>query len=239
MVEVSSEYPNKSNRNAFNHSCPPCCFSYFYFNEPKWRQFFRTSIRSASISYFNSMIYPVCQNRKGFTLIELLMVIAIIGILASIIIVNLSGGKNRAEDASIISSAESIMKAAQNDIISSPQDAGMWSIGWLTNVSDCSTKISSNIPNYSQLVATCQSIIDATGSASLAGYPNYKMLITPPPNGTNGGLSIMVVLPYAQRFYCIGSNGGSSKMTLLDSTGCGTSLSWHCPGCANDPSGGF
>lgn len=50
--------------------------------------------------------------RQGFTLIELLIVIAIIGILASIVLVSLSSGREKAKIAGFKSQANSLQAAA-------------------------------------------------------------------------------------------------------------------------------
>ncbi|MBU3964474.1 type II secretion system GspH family protein [Patescibacteria group bacterium] len=61
------------------------------------------------------------KKRKGFTIVELLIVVAIIGILATIVIVSLKEASDRARNTKIITSVTQIRKIAEDMYI---QEAG-------------------------------------------------------------------------------------------------------------------
>lgn len=53
------------------------------------------------------------RNKKGFTLIELLIVIAIIGILSSVVLVSNKGAKNKGADAAVKTGLQQIISQAE------------------------------------------------------------------------------------------------------------------------------
>ncbi len=59
------------------------------------------------------MQYFCKKKNKGFTLIELLVVIAIIGILSTIVIVNVNSARAKAKDTAIKGSLDSLRSAAE------------------------------------------------------------------------------------------------------------------------------
>jgi len=57
------------------------------------------------------MLTKFIKNKNGFTLVELMLVVGIMGILAGVLIPQLTGLQNRAKDTGIISAAGSIRTA--------------------------------------------------------------------------------------------------------------------------------
>lgn len=172
---------------------------------------------------------------RGFTLIELLISIAIIGILSSLIFVGLNNSKNKANDASIMASAESIMKSAQV-ATAGTGNYSAWRLpvaasSWIRTANECDVYLAA-FPNPTNIIATCKDIIKKAGTTSNPNDSTGKRIAI---GGTvDNRLSIMVVLPYSQSTYCIGSDGKTSKTSGLNGSGCGGgAASWTCPGCWN------
>jgi prepilin-type N-terminal cleavage/methylation domain-containing protein len=84
----------------------------------------------------------------GFTLIELLVVIAILSVLATIVIINVTGVKNNA-NAAACSSDQQVLQTASDDYYDANNDV-------------YATSISNLVPNY---IHTAPNDIDKSGQA--------------------------------------------------------------------------
>jgi prepilin-type N-terminal cleavage/methylation domain-containing protein len=118
----------------------------------------------------NIYIINNMENKKAFTLIELLIVIAIIGILASVILVSMSIIRNRAKDNSFKTTA----KSAQNGLVSCC--IGMSTlISYVTNTTG--DVICSSGGKYPDSKSMESIIVESGGQCDSNG--NFKVTIKP------------------------------------------------------------
>lgn len=174
------------------------------------------------------------STRQAFTLIELLIVIAIIGILSSVILVSMGNARGKAKDASIISSANSLMKAAQVSSLSTGNyfawggsngtSASSWSLN-TSEINGCDSQFLST-PDVASAQAACRNILKTQGEDTSFSAKNIWVGSWYPAMGPR--LTIMVWLPSVNKYYCIGSSGGSAVVV---------NDGWFSPnsGCVGDP----
>jgi len=87
------------------------------------------------------------MNKKGFTLIEMLVVLAIIGVLSSVVIVSLTDKRSAARDAQRVSTAQSIilaLKLEQNEDLTFPAFNDLLTVSTSTISADAPEIVISN-----------------------------------------------------------------------------------------------
>jgi prepilin-type N-terminal cleavage/methylation domain-containing protein len=139
--------------------------------------------------------------KKAFTLIELLIVIAIIGILAGIVLISLTGALKKGKDSRIQADLQQVRNIAGMIMSDTGSYDGLCSGG------DLNTR-----GTYGSQLGSLRSDILAQGSAGIACYAS----------GTEYCVSAQLVA--TSGVFCIDSNGNS----LVTSTACNTTSFTPC-----------
>jgi prepilin-type N-terminal cleavage/methylation domain-containing protein len=159
-------------------------------------------------------------SERGFTLIELMMVLAIIGMLASIILATLNYNRFRARDAAIMTSTLQFAKLYEFNVLDHSSYAQLMS-GWDGTSANCADSFASS-QHVTKARELCSYIVAQQGE--LGGNRFYTGVA---PAFTNTQFfSVMAWLPGAQRYFCVGSSGRTSFTTA------GV---WNAAGCYNNP----
>jgi prepilin-type N-terminal cleavage/methylation domain-containing protein len=127
--------------------------------------------------------------KKAFTLIELLIVIAIIGILAGIVLVSLTGALKKGKDSRIQADLQQVRNIAGMIM----NDEG----GYDTLCASDNT-LNDDHPTYGSQLRTIESDITTQGSS-----------VTCYASGTDYCVSAKLVSPKTPTYFCIDSNGNA------------------------------
>lgn len=136
------------------------------------------------------------RGNKGFTLIELLIVIAIIGILASIILVSLNSARGSSKDTRIVSDIRQLRTQIETDSVNNAYDPSFTAANTLTT--------GGNYDELTQDISNQGGVFNVVTNAT-APFTSYALYgkLTNPPTTT---------------YFCM-DNTGAINTTATDNTG--------------------
>ena len=161
------------------------------------------------------------KRTKGFTLIELLIVIAIIGVLSSIVITSLNSARSRAKDVSIKTTVLEFRKLMELEYLDNQSYANL-NKGWVGTSPNVSCTARGYAGNYaSEAIKICEKI------RSYINPPTVNDFYTGNSVSNSTHYSIMARLS-SNLFFGVGSSGRNSNT-------CEVADGWSDPGCYANP----
>ncbi len=150
---------------------------------------------------------------RGFTLIELLLVIAIIGILSSVVLSSIQVARLKGQDAAVYQEVAQLRNLMEQERTNSGSYSSLKAGGaWKAAGTSCSAASFSG-QFASQAASVCTKLVAATGSSCGANCVYFQ---TTGPVNSAEKYSIMAYLPYTStkfgsaRYICMGSSGNQS-----------------------------
>ncbi len=173
--------------------------------------------------------------KKGFTLIELLIVVAIIGILASIVVVSLTGQGSKASDAALKSNLRSVATAVSNEAANNLSSFQQSTVCTLESVKSIMDTIFETVKGQASNTVTTGSgttqvnmyiapFVDATDAAAAVAQgtaPVTGNTIRYGCASNKGGWAVWGQLSEdSAKYFCLDSYGsvGTSKLTSVPET---------------------
>ncbi|MCK5096266.1 MAG: type II secretion system protein [Candidatus Pacebacteria bacterium] len=156
------------------------------------------------------------KDQKGFTLIELLMVIAIIGVLAAIVLVNVGAARDK--------SADAVVKANLVNIRSQTEVYYSTNINYGGETASCNSGIFSGDPSIEMAIASAE---EASGGSAVCSSSDGAV-------GTGGNalswaITVPLKSPSGSGFWCVDFEGLSKETSVLVPADINTTEVSQCP----------